>query len=175
MSFRASVTSTDASIGNKRGETKGDIMDCRPLFISALARLLQFRGESHRVRDPVGIQDRLHGQQVVGKDRVLAEPGRRPGAMAVGMVPMALALERGSELQAPLGRAVIGGLVVSTFVTLLIVPSIFALLMGRRTARSPSLHPDDPDSAHYDPAGCESEAAHEVPAASHNPRLEVSS
>src|SRR5205823_12075344 len=80
-------------------------------------------------------------------------------AMTVGMVPMALALERGSEMQAPLGRAVIGGLVVSTFVTLLIVPSIFALLLGRRTAHSPSLHPDDPASAYYDPDGSESETS----------------
>jgi multidrug efflux pump subunit AcrB len=84
-------------------------------------------------------------------------------AMTVGMVPMALALEQGSEMQAPLGRAVIGGLVVSTFVTLFIVPSIFALLMGRRTAQSPSLHPDDPASAHYDPAGREGEAPTEPP------------
>ena len=52
-------------------------------------------------------------------------------AMTIGMVPMALALEHGSEMQAPLGRAVIGGLVASTFVTLFIVPSIFALLMGQ--------------------------------------------
>lgn len=43
-----------------------------------------------------------------------------------------LALERGSEMQAPLGRAVIGGPVVSTFATLLIVPSVFALLVGNR-------------------------------------------
>jgi multidrug efflux pump subunit AcrB len=79
-------------------------------------------------------------------------------AMTVGMVPMALALEQGSEMEAPLGRAVIGGLVVSTFVTLFIVPSVFALLMGRRVALSPSLHPDDPDSSHYDPDGREPEA-----------------
>jgi Cu/Ag efflux pump CusA len=69
------------------------------------------------------------------------------------MVPMALALERGSEMQAPLGRAVIGGLVASTFVTLFVVPSIFALLIGRRAARSPSLHPDDINSSHLDPEG----------------------
>jgi multidrug efflux pump subunit AcrB len=81
-------------------------------------------------------------------------------AMTVGMVPMALALEQGSEMEAPLGRAVIGGLLVSTFATLLIVPSVFALLMGRRVARSPSLQPDDPASAHYDPNGRESEGAH---------------
>jgi multidrug efflux pump subunit AcrB len=72
-------------------------------------------------------------------------------AMTVGMIPMALALEKGSEMQAPLGRAVIGGLVMSTFATLLMVPSIFALIIGRRVAKSPSLYPDDPESAHYDP------------------------
>jgi hypothetical protein len=58
-------------------------------------------------------------------------------------------------------------LVVSTFVTLFIVPSVFALLMGRQTPRSPSLHPDDPDSAHYDPNGGEPEAPHGDSAAAH--------
>ena len=72
-------------------------------------------------------------------------------AMTVGMVPMALALERGSQMQAPLGRAVIGGLVMSTFATLLVVPSIFAVVIGRKVARSPSIYPDDPESPHYDP------------------------
>jgi len=72
-------------------------------------------------------------------------------AMTVGMVPMALALERGSQMQAPLGRAVIGGLVMSTFATLLFVPSIFALVIGKKVARSPSIYPDDPESTHYDP------------------------
>jgi multidrug efflux pump subunit AcrB len=72
-------------------------------------------------------------------------------AMTVGMVPMALALEKGSQMQAPLGRAVIGGLVMSTFATLLIVPSIFAVVIGRSKSRSPSIYPADPDSTHYDP------------------------
>jgi predicted RND superfamily exporter protein len=72
-------------------------------------------------------------------------------AMTVGMVPMALAIERGSEMQAPLGRAVIGGLVMSTLATLLVVPSIFVVLIGSRVASSPSLAPNDPDSPHYDP------------------------
>ncbi len=71
-------------------------------------------------------------------------------AMTIGMVPMALALEHGSELQAPLGRAVIGGLAMSTFVTLFIVPATFALIMGQRKATSPSVYPNDPNSAHYD-------------------------
>ena len=72
-------------------------------------------------------------------------------AMTVGMVPMALALERGSQMQAPLGLAVIGGLVMSTFATLLVLPSIFAVVIGQKVARSPSIYPDDPESAHYDP------------------------
>ncbi len=72
-------------------------------------------------------------------------------AMTIGMVPMSLALERGSEMQAPLGLAVIGGLVMSTFATLLVVPSIFALLIGRAQAHSPSIYPDDRASTHYDP------------------------
>ncbi len=72
-------------------------------------------------------------------------------AMTIGMVPMALALERGSGMQAPLGRAVIGGLVMLTVATLLVVPSIFAVVIGRKAAHSPSISPDDPGSPHYDP------------------------
>ncbi len=72
-------------------------------------------------------------------------------AMTVGMVPMALALERGSQMQAPLGRAVIGGLLMSTFATLLVLPSIFAMVVGKKEAKSPSIYPDDPNSSHYDP------------------------
>ena len=65
-------------------------------------------------------------------------------AMILGTVPMALALEEGSEMTAPLGRAVIGGLVVSTFATLLIVPAMFVLVMGDAKKVSPSIDPDDP-------------------------------
>ena len=72
-------------------------------------------------------------------------------AMTVGMVPMALALEAGSQMQAPLGLAVIGGLVVSTFATLLVLPSIFVVVIGKKVARSPSIYPDDPGSEYYDP------------------------
>ena len=72
-------------------------------------------------------------------------------AMTVGMVPMALALEKGSQMQAPLGLAVIGGLVMSTFATLLVLPSIFAVVIGRKVSRSPSIYPDDPASRYYDP------------------------
>ena len=72
-------------------------------------------------------------------------------AMTIGMVPMSLAFERGSQMQAPLGRAVIGGLVMSTVATLLILPAFFALVIGRKKSTSPSMHPYDPDSQHFDP------------------------
>jgi hypothetical protein len=72
-------------------------------------------------------------------------------AMSIGMLPMALALEKGSQMEAPLGRAVIGGLVMSTFATLLVLPSIFALVIGNRVYHSPSLYPANPESTHYDP------------------------
>ena len=53
-------------------------------------------------------------------------------AMIIGMVPMALGLGEGGEQNAPLGRAVIGGLLVATVATLIFVPAVFALLHGRR-------------------------------------------
>ncbi len=59
-------------------------------------------------------------------------------AMIIGMVPMALGLGDGGEQNAPLGRAVIGGLLCATIATLLFVPSVFALIHGsekRRQAR----------------------------------------
>src|SRR5581483_11468453 len=52
-------------------------------------------------------------------------------AMVAGMVPMALGLGEGGEQTAPLGRAVIGGLIASTFTALLVLPAVFALVMGR--------------------------------------------
>lgn len=53
-------------------------------------------------------------------------------AMIIGMIPMALGLGEGGEQNAPLGRAVIGGLCLATVATLIFVPSVFALLHGRR-------------------------------------------
>ncbi len=53
-------------------------------------------------------------------------------AMIIGMVPMALALGEGGEQNAPLGRAVIGGLLVATFVTLFLVPAVYTLLRKKK-------------------------------------------
>jgi len=53
-------------------------------------------------------------------------------AMIIGMLPMAFALGEGGEQNAPLGRAVIGGLLVATVATLFFVPTVFAVLHSRR-------------------------------------------
>jgi multidrug efflux pump subunit AcrB len=51
--------------------------------------------------------------------------------MILGMLPMSLGLGEGGEQNAPLGRAVIGGLVVATLTTLLVVPAVYSLLRGK--------------------------------------------
>src|SRR6202051_4724206 len=56
-------------------------------------------------------------------------------AMIIGMVPMALGLGDGGEQNAPLGRAVIGGLLCATVATLLFVPSVFALIHGSEKSK----------------------------------------
>ncbi|MDR2216024.1 MAG: efflux RND transporter permease subunit, partial [Nevskiaceae bacterium] len=63
-------------------------------------------------------------------------------AMIAGMIPMALAIGGGAET-APLGRAVIGGLLAATAATLLILPLVFGFVMRRVPARGASLDPDD--------------------------------
>ena len=59
-------------------------------------------------------------------------------AMIIGMMPMALGLGEGGEQNAPLGRAVIGGLVFATVATLVFVPTVFAAIHGRRTPKAPA-------------------------------------
>ena len=71
-------------------------------------------------------------------------------AMIFGMLPMAIGFGEGGAQSAPLGRAVIGGLLVSTFATLTILPSIYAILQSRASATPPSLDPMDPTSRYYD-------------------------
>lgn len=71
-------------------------------------------------------------------------------AMIFGMIPMAIGFGEGGSQSAPLGRAVIGGLLVSTFATLTILPSIYAILQGRAAIASPSLNPHDPASRYYE-------------------------
>ncbi len=69
-------------------------------------------------------------------------------AMCAGMLPMALGFGESGAQTAPLGRAVLGGLVAATVATLFILPCVFALVTTRKV-RSVSLDPDDKDSSHH--------------------------
>ena len=71
-------------------------------------------------------------------------------AMIFGMLPMAIGFGETGSQSAPLGRAVIGGLLVSTFATLTILPSIYAILQRKASTTSPSLNPMDPTSRYYE-------------------------
>jgi multidrug efflux pump subunit AcrB len=71
-------------------------------------------------------------------------------AMIAGMAPMAIGWGEGGAQSAPLGRAVVGGLLLSTFATLTILPSLYAILQSRASATSPSLNPHDPESRYHD-------------------------
>jgi multidrug efflux pump subunit AcrB len=65
------------------------------------------------------------------------------GAMILGMVPMALGIGEGGEQNAPLARAVIGGLLFATFATLVFVPTVYRLLR-RSAAPAHAASPEDP-------------------------------
>ncbi|WP_321474131.1 efflux RND transporter permease subunit [uncultured Paludibaculum sp.] len=71
-------------------------------------------------------------------------------AMIFGMVPMAIGFGEAGAQSAPLGRAVIGGLILSTFTTLTILPSLYAILQRNASTTSPSLNPMDPESRYYE-------------------------
>lgn len=70
-------------------------------------------------------------------------------AMIAGMVPMASGLGEGGDQIAPLGQAVIGGLIASTLAALLILPCVFTQLQAKATTQSVSLDPEDPESKYY--------------------------
>ncbi len=71
-------------------------------------------------------------------------------AMIAGMIPIALAIGEGAEQTAPLGRAVIGGLIAATLATLTVVPAAYAIVQRGANTRSASLDPTDPTSRYFD-------------------------
>jgi multidrug efflux pump subunit AcrB len=106
-------------------------------------------------------QNRLKGAAAPEAARAAAAERLRPVlmtslAMIAGMIPMALAFGQGSEETAPLGRAVIGGLVAATLATLFLLPTIFGLAQRNASTGSRSLDPEDPASKWFEPS---SEAA----------------
>ena len=64
-------------------------------------------------------------------------------SMIAGMLPLAIGFGEGGEQTAPLGRAVVGGLLAATVATLLVLPALFAIIQARTHRRSASLDPDD--------------------------------
>lgn len=70
-------------------------------------------------------------------------------AMIAGMIPMASGLGEGGDQVAPLGQAVIGGLLASTLASLFILPAIFVSLQKKASFNSISLDPEDPESTYY--------------------------
>lgn len=90
----------------------------------------------------------------VNSARMAAASRLRPvlmtaAAMFSGMLPMAIGIGEGSEQVAPLGRAVIGGLIASTLTILLLIPHFYSSVMSKAKVTSPSLDPDDTDSVYY--------------------------
>lgn len=73
-------------------------------------------------------------------------------AMVAGMLPMAIGHGEGGDQVSPLGRAVIGGLLASTFAVLVILPLVFAWVQGKTSIQSVSLDPHDKDSKFYVPS-----------------------
>lgn len=73
-------------------------------------------------------------------------------AMIAGMIPMAIGMGEGGDQTAPLGIAVIGGLICSTIATLVFLPAVYARMMQQKAYRSNSLHPDDAASNYYEPS-----------------------
>lgn len=70
-------------------------------------------------------------------------------AMIAGMIPMALGFGEAGQLNAPLGLAVLGGLIAASAATLLVLPMFFVFAQSAASEKSASLDPDDPQSRYY--------------------------
>lgn len=97
---------------------------------------------------------RLHNGDAIKSAREAASLRLRPiimtsVAMIAGMLPMAIGHGEGGDQVSPLGRAVIGGLIASTFAVLIILPLVFAWVQGKTSIQSISLDPEDKESKHY--------------------------
>ena len=106
--------------------------------------LLVTFAEEHRRSGADSVEAALHGSTSRLRPILMTSV-----AMVAGMIPMALALGEGSQQSAPLGRAVIGGLIASTLATLLVLPLVFARFQEKAQTDSPSLDPTDPGSRYY--------------------------
>ncbi len=99
-------------------------------------------------------QLRLHNGNALQSAKEAAALRLRPilmtaMAMVVGMIPMASGLGEAGDQTSPLGRAVVGGLIASTFAALFILPLVFAWAQEKTSTKSPSLEADDEESREY--------------------------
>ena len=117
-----------------------------PLSVPALTGAIMCMGVATANSHPGGqLRPRAAGRHAATRCMAALEAGFtrfRPVlmtalAMIIGMAPMALGLGEGGEQNAPLGRAVIGGLIFATFATLIFVPVVFSLV-HRRRPRAPT-------------------------------------
>jgi multidrug efflux pump subunit AcrB len=97
---------------------------------------------------------RIHNSNALESAKEAAALRMRPilmttVAMVAGMMPMAIGLGEGGDQATPLGRAVIGGLIASTFATLFVLPLVFAWFQKKTTVQSVSLDPEDKESKFY--------------------------
>lgn len=106
----------------------------------ANAILLTTFAEQHRAAGAGAIEAAIEGARTRLRPVLMTT-----SAMIVGMLPLAL----GAAQTAPLGRAVIGGLIGGTLATLMVLPAAFALIQSRAASSSPSLDPIDPASKFY--------------------------
>src|SRR6266446_5495649 len=108
----------------------------------ANAILLIIFAEEHRRAGNTSSVAAIHGAQTRMRPILMTSM-----AMVAGMIPMALGIGEGAQQTAPLGRAVIGGLSFATAATLLILPLVFSMVQERARVKSPSLDPEDSQSA----------------------------
>jgi multidrug efflux pump subunit AcrB len=108
------------------------------------AVLLITQAETHRLQNGDAIESAKEAAAVRIRPIVMTAL-----AMVVGMIPMAIGLGEAGDQSAPLGRAVIGGLIASTFAALLILPLTFAWAQKKSGVQSISLDPEDKESIHY--------------------------
>ncbi len=104
---------------------------------TANAILLVTFAEQHRRSGGSSIESGIQGVKERMRPILMTS-----AAMIAGMIPMALA----AEVTAPLGRAVIGGLLAATLTNLTVLPFMFSIVQQRAATASPSLNPDDPES-----------------------------
>ncbi len=122
----------------------------------ALALLVTFAEERRRQRSHHAPRDEPSVHNVSAADSAVYGATSRlraiamtNSAMLVGMLPLALGFGESGQQTAPLGRAVMGGLLAATFATLLILPAVFAVAQSRASIKSASLDPEDSESAHF--------------------------